>query len=203
KTVPSLVIDGETPHDRARQVLELVARTWARTLNHRPRQKFQGQTRFNIYHEYEPTPEEISRAKAELEERARRQKLAFETLRARQDPIVRPWLDEAVEQLELDGPQGNIRDAIARKPWARILEGVAIYEAKRRAGTLPQGVDARYLLGIIRNRSHDHEGMAIAERLWALRLEARDRVFDSLWAKHDACMKTLDEPKDRLRRCID
>jgi hypothetical protein len=44
---------------------------------------------------------------------------------------------------------------------------------KRTAGTLPDGVDARYLLGIVRNVHHRHEAEPITEALIRERLSHR------------------------------
>lgn len=64
--------------------------------------------------------------------------------------------------------------------------GVAIYDGKVRASTLPEGVDVRYLLGIVRNIAHEREGLAIAKALWNERINAREFVFDSLIRKRDS-----------------
>ncbi len=53
------------------------------------------------------------------------------------------------------------------------VDGVASFEAKRRVGTLPDGVDARYVLGIVRNLSERREGVAVAEKLLRARLDPR------------------------------
>ena len=57
----------------------------------------------------------------------------------------------------------------------------------RTVGTLPPGVDARYLLGIIQNLGNEREGVAIAEELLRARLDARDRMLAPLVdAREDA-----------------
>jgi len=61
----------------------------------------------------------------------------------------------------INDPEGNIRSAIARYPLGAIVNGIAIFQGKRDARTLPDGVDARYLLGIVKNVSANNEGLKI------------------------------------------
>lgn len=203
QSAPPIVIDGATRRERARQMLELQATTWARTLNHRPRADRGGRSRFDLYRDADPSDEDVARAREALRARAREQQRAHETRRARQDPFVRSTLDETFDRLQLPDPEGNIRNAIARYPLPRIIEGIAIFDGKREAGTLPDGVDARYLLGIVHNLAADAEGMAIAERLWDLRLQARDRIFAPLLAEHDVVQREHVDVDERVRVIID
>jgi hypothetical protein len=66
------------------------------------------------------------------------------------------------ERLELLDPERYIRLAIGRYPLDAIVDAIAIFEGKRLARTLPEGADARYLLGIVRNVAAKHEGEQIA-----------------------------------------
>ncbi|MGH7336099.1 MAG: hypothetical protein ACREI7_00855 [Myxococcota bacterium] len=203
QVAPPVVIDAPEKHERARQVLELQARTWARTLNHRPRDDHHGRSRFDLYKDAVPSAEDVERAREALVARAREHELAHETCRARHDPIVARVLDDAFTRLGLDDPQRHLRNAIARYPLERIVEGIATFEGKRSANTLPAGVDARYLLGIVRNLAHEHEGMAIAMRLWDLRLQARDHVFSPLRAEQDLLQRQHGAADERLRVFVD
>ena len=80
------------------------------------------------------------------------------------------------------------RDAIACYPRDAIIDAIAIFSGKRTAGTLPDGVDARYLLGIVRNLHHCHEAEPITEALIRERLSARDRFLAPLVAERDAIL---------------
>ncbi len=150
RSIPALDLHTNNPHDLARQVLGFVVQTCARIYNHRPRADRGGRSRVELYNE-PITAEQIDKARAALEERRKKQERARTTLAARQDPIVRALLDDAFARLALLDPEGHIRVAIARYPLDVVVDGIAIFEAKRRVGTLPAGVDARYLLGIVRN----------------------------------------------------
>ena len=71
------------------------------------------------------------------------------------------------------------------------MDGIAIFDGKRLAKTLPQDAGGRYLLGIVRNVAAKTEGEHIARTLFQLRLEARDTMLRSLiTARQVVCAKT-------------
>lgn len=196
RSIPALDLHTNNPHDLARQVLGFVVQTCARIYNHRPRADRGGRSRVELYNE-PITAEQIDKARAALEERRKKQERARTTLATRQDPIVRALLDDAFARLALLDPEGHIRVAIARYPLDVVVDGIAIFEAKRRGGTLPAGVDARYLLGIVRNIGDEREGIAIADELLRARLDARDRMLAPLVLARDAAR--IDVPDVRRR----
>jgi hypothetical protein len=202
QAVPALDLRGTTPHELAAQVLELVAQTWARTLNHRPRADRGGRSRVDLYNE-PITAEQIDAARAALEERRKKQELARRTASARQDPRVRALLDAAFQRLALLDPDAHLRSAIARYPLDVIADGLAIFEGKRRVGTLPPDVDARYLLGIVRNLGDEREGIAIAEELLRVRLDARDHMLAPLVRARDAARTDTPDVRERVLRFVD
>jgi hypothetical protein len=202
QSVPPLEIAAGSLREQARQILVLVAQTWARTLNHRPRRDRGGRSRVELYGET-PTDEQIAQARAALEERCRKQQLARETLKARQDPVVRALLDEAFARLTLADPEGHIRVAIARYPVECVVDGIAIFEAKRAANTLPDGVDARYLLGIVRNLGNEREGLAIAVALLRARLDVRDRLLAPLVLALQAARSATRDGRELVLRFVD
>ena len=201
--VPLIAIAAASPKDLARQILELVTQTWARTLNHRPRANRGGSSRVEIYQTEAPTPEQVEQAQAALAERCKKQELAQKTLKARQDPVARAILDEAFARLRLEDPQGNIRSAIARYPLEAIVSGIATFEGKRAARTLPVGVDGRYLLGIVRNIAQQDEGLQIAEALLRARLDARDRLLTPLQKSLGSLLELIADPVERLKALAD
>jgi hypothetical protein len=202
QTVPPLDLRGQTPRELAAQVLKLVAQTWARTLNHRPRTDRGGRSRVDLYNE-SVTAEQIDTARTALEERRKKQELARRTALARQDPRVRALLDEAFQRLDLLDPEAHLRAALGRYPLDAIVDGLAIFEGKRRVGTLPAGVDARYLLGVVRNLSDEREGIAIAEELLRGRLHARDHMLAALIEACDATRAELPDIRGRVLHFVD
>jgi len=203
QTVPLIAIAAMAPKELGRQILELIVQTWARTLNHKPRTDCGGCSRVQIYQTETPTPEQIGQARAALEERCKKQELARETLKARQDPVARGILDDAFARLGLDDPEGNIRSAIARYPLEAIVSGIATFEGKRAARTLPDGVDGRYLLGIVRNIAQQNEGLQITEALLRARLDARDRLLAPLPKSLDSLCQLVKDPIERLKAVTD
>ncbi len=202
-TAPPFEVSAGTPRELAAQILDLVVTTWARTLNHRPRVNRGGLSRVELYEQHKPTPEQIEQAREALEERRRKQEKALETRRARQDPVARKLLDSAFERIGLLDPESNIRSAIARYPLDAIIAGIATYEGKRDAGTLPDGVDARYLRGIVRNIAHQDEGIHISHRLLQRRLEARDLALTFLEAERDTVLQHTSDGTDRVKTFVD
>jgi hypothetical protein len=200
QTAPPLVVHGRTDEELARAILALFLTVWARATNHRPRNDRRGRTRVQLYADELPTDEQIIAAKAALEERRRLQELAFRTRQARLDPIVRALLDEAFDRLGFDDPTGNVRDAIAGYPYNIVLAGIATFEGKRDAGTLPADAGPRYLLGIVKRIAERNEGLAIAERLWRMRLAAQDRALTSL---EEARRATTGTAREQVRAFVD
>ncbi len=200
QTAPPLVVSGTTDRELAQAVLVLILTVWARAANHRPRNDRRGRSRVQLYRGEVPTDEQIAAAKAALEARRRLQMLAARTRAARLNPVVRALLDDAFVRLDLTDPTGHTKDAIARYPHDAVIAGLATFEGKRRAGTLPPGVGPRYLLAIVRNIAGRDEGLATAEALWRLRLDARDRALVAL---DDARRLTVGSPEDRVRAFVD
>ena len=185
QVLPDLTLDTRLGHHSlATALLRIVAQVWGRTTNHRPRKDRDGRSRVDLYSD-QPSEEQIEQARRELRETADRQERARRTLEARRRPDVLLLLDTQFARLGLLDPERHIRIAIAGHPFDAIVDGIAIFEGKRIAKTLPDGVDARYLLGIVRNIAAQAEGEHIARRLFALRLEARDTMLAALVAARD------------------
>ena len=200
---PDIVLDTTSDRELARQALTLVVLSWARTLNHRPRDGEDDRSRVRRYDEYTPTPEEVEAARVALAERLRKQELARLTRKARLDPITRQMLDQAFDRLDLLDPDGAIRDAIAGYPLDAVLAGLAIFETKRERGTLPDDVGGLYLKGIVRNIADEDEGIAFAEKLWQARRNAGDLVLSRLDERREHYELEAADPMDLVRRFID
>jgi hypothetical protein len=200
---PNLAIRATTLEELAREVARLCVTTWARAVNHRPRADRNGKSRTQLYRDAKPTPEEIAKARDALQERQRKQEKARENRARAMDPVVRAALDAAFERLELADPDGHLRVAIARWPLDAVLAGIAIYEGKRRADTLPEGADARYLRGIVKNLSEETEGWQIAERLLRERLAARDLALTHLDAQREHIEEDAPDPEALIKAFVD
>lgn len=183
--VPPIEIDTREPAALARSLAMIVATTFFCVLNRAPRRDRDGNTRVDLYAQ-SVTPAQRQAAKISLRDRIRKQQLARQTRAARLDPTVSALLDDAFERLGLLDPERHLRDAFACYPRDEIIDAIAIFDAKRQHCTLPDGVDARYLLGIARNLHHIHEADAITEALIRERLAARDHFLDSLIRERDA-----------------
>lgn len=207
QTAPPLEVNAATARGIAKQALTLVVKTWARTLNHKPRndRASHGRSRIDIYREEKPSDEQIAAAKSALEARQKMQEKVFQTRLAREDPTKRILLEKHFDRLELADPNGNTKSAIARYPLDAILDGIAIFEAKRAVNTLPDDLssNARYLLGIVSNRAHDDEDRHLIEALIRLRQEARDQLIMPLEAAKTRIARDCLDPRARILRFVE
>ena len=185
--VPPIDLDTRDPDALATSVAHLAATTFFRALNRAPRRDRAGKSRAELY-EPPVTPEQYEAACVALRDRMRKQELARQTRAAHRDPVIAALLDDTFARLGLLDPERHFRDAIACYPRDAIVDAIAIFSGKRTAGTLPDGVDARYLLGIVRNLHHRHEAEPITEALIRERLSARDRFLAPLVAERDAIL---------------
>jgi len=188
QTLPPIVLPAGPPREQARYLAGLVLQAFLRGLNHRPRRDRGGRSRADL-HQERYTPEQVAQARAALEERYRKQRLAQQTLAARQNSETRHYLDKAFHRLQLTDPEGNVRLAIARYPLSTIVDGVAIFETKLRAGRIQPHEPARYLLGIVRRLAEEDDAFELADQLIDERLLARDALLTPLYAVRDAAMK--------------
>lgn len=203
QTVPTLSLDlSQDTRAVARAFLTVVATTWARATNRKPRQDRAGRSRVEPYSD-QVSEDEIAAAREALAELCKKQELARVTREARQRPEVREWLDRHIERLGLLDPERRVRIALGRYPLDALVAGVALFEAKKGAGTLPEGADVRYLLGIVRNVSAQEEGEYFAEALMRLRLEARDLLLAPLVKDREEVCHPSREGVDIVAACVD
>lgn len=203
QAAPPLVVNASTPRDLAKELLRLRVQTWARTLNRRPRKDRDGKNRHDLYNDSAPTDAEIAEARQALEALRRKQEKSRATRLARIDPVVRELLDAAFDRLGLEDPKEHVRSAIARYTLDAVVDGIAIFEGKKAAGTLPANTGARYLLGIVRNVEHVRESTAITESLIRERLSLRDSMLAGLALQLDTVSKTSTEITSELRVLVD
>lgn len=202
QVLPPLTLDTRSdPLTIAVRLLTLIAEVWARTTNHRPRASRATSSRAELYAQT-PTAEQIEQARLALRETLERQERARATLQARRRPDILALLDQAFTELDLLDPERHLRLAIAGYPRAAIVRGIAIFVAKKRAGALPDGVDARYLLGIVKNVSAKTEGEYLAEELFDRRTAMRDAILAPLIVERDALRAEGDLAKS-IATCVD
>jgi len=199
--LPPIVLNTHNPRQLALDVVRLVAEAFARGINLRPRRDRNGKSRKQLNCDGAPVSKE-QRAAAEQALRARlhKQEQARLTREARQDPLVRDLLDREFQRLDLEDPERHFRNAIARYAQDTIVDSIAIYTGKQRAGTLPPTADARYLLGIAKNVDHVHESDAIVDAMIQIRVEAHDAMLATLIQRRDA---TLGDVQSLLRIFVD
>jgi hypothetical protein len=202
-TLEGLSLDTSSRHELARSFLRGLVTVWGRTINHRPRPDRAGKSRVELLDE-QPTPEQVEQARKALHERLREQEKRRQTEAARQNPVVRQTLSAAYDRLHLEDPCGHELTATARYPLEAVVEAIAIFEGRRRAGTLPEEKStAGYLRGIARNIAEEREGWEIALALWDARVAAGDLVARQLNLQRSAFAAAVPEPEKLTKIYID
>jgi hypothetical protein len=184
--VPPIRLECGDPRQLARQVLELVVTTWARTLNQRPRRDRGGRSRVQLYHSEQPDAEKRCATREMAREYLQRRRARAQSAR-KERCLQRMLAAQAFLELDLGEPEGRLAWAVARYPLDAIVAGRATYEAKQAAKTLPEFSDrenrARYFHAIVRNIAEEEEGLHVAERLLLRRREAHACVLRRLEAR--------------------
>lgn len=206
QTMPPLEISAETPRQLARRIVELTVQAWARTLNHRSQSTRGGASRVQRYRRGQATRRR-RRARRLLRKRA----VAHCGPRSSSPAAsVLTWIQAAYQRLGVVDPTGRIARAMARYPIDAILGGVATYEGKRDAGTLPDNISehpgscgARYLLGLVRTVANFDEGVAISRALWGTRRLMRGEIIDRLARRHAAILASPETRSAALARLVD
>lgn len=201
-TLEGLVLRGDSNKTLAASYLRNLVTAVGRAINHRPRADRDGRSRVDLLGDL-PTPEEVDQARQALVERLRKQEEARRTEAARQDPVVRATIADAYQRLGLDDPGGHLLTATARYPLDAVVEAIAIFEGRRRAGTLPDQADARYLLGIAHNITTEREGWEIAMALWDARVAAGDALARHLQRQRDDIDDRGAQPVDLVKAYVD
>ncbi len=181
QTAPPLVVDGDTPRERARSFLALLVTVWAWARNHRPRRRLGGRSPANVYVNRRATPEQVEQARQWLAELKRRAEQSRTTAERRTDPARRELIREALQRHGIDDPTANLELSIAGYGIEAILQGIATFDAKVACRTLPPDADpGRYFAGIVRNTDTRLELERFADSLLELRLRHRQLTLDPL-----------------------
>ena len=193
QSMPALDIQGDNDREMARAVLRTILTAWYRGRNGRPRKRLKGRTPAQVFLEDGPTPGQVAELKEWLKELLRRQDAIRLTREARLDPVRIGLLKKGLAELDIPDPDDRLAKGLACFSRDAIIRGLAIFEAKRDKGTLPQDPhsDGAYLGGIISNKHTQLELERVEVHLMKQRLRARDlsldpltRVAERLRAKH-------------------
>lgn len=185
QTLPSpLLVNGDNDQDIAASIIELVSRAYFLGRNGRPTSRLGGRTPADSYMDACPTEEQIEDAKQWILELRRREEVARTTRLRRTDPIRRELLRTELARLGIDDPKDKIALSLAGYSMDAIVTGIAIFEAKRQRGTLPEDcLPDRYLGGIIRNVEEREFIERTARKLLELRLGVNDKQLAPLRAQ--------------------
>jgi hypothetical protein len=182
QAMPTLDIKGGNDREMARAVLQTILTAWHRGRNGRPRRRLKGRSPAQVFFEDGPTPEQVAELKPWLEELLRRQDAIRLTRDARLDPVRIGLLKKGLAELGIPDHDDRLAKGLACFSRDAIMRGLAIFEAKRDKGTLPQEshLDGAYLGGIIANKHTQLELERVEVHLMKQRLRARDLSLDPL-----------------------
>jgi hypothetical protein len=193
--MPALLIEGQTPREKARSILELVFTAWARGRNGRPRKKLGDKSPADFYRDAQPTNQEAQAAKDWIQELQRRQAQLRRTREARADPAKLELLRQGLADLGIPDPDGRLALRLAYYSRDAIVLGLSTFKAKQIKGTIPDdALPGRYLGGIIRNADEKIELELISEFLITNRELLRDLSVANLAAQaHQLRSQPLDQ----------
>ena len=197
-----LVVDGDTPREKARSVLRLVFEAWCRGRNGKPRKKLKEKTPAETYMQARPTPEEVERARAWIADQKRRQDKFQETREARQDPVRLHMLHSGLAELGIPDPEGRLAVALACYSIDAMGRGLSTLKAKQTCGSVPPDADlGRYLGGIIRNLHTRLEANDVSQDLFERRLKLGDVTLAPL----QCALEDLQDlaPAEKAKTCVD
>jgi len=202
--LPAILVGGQNSREMAQRVLELVFIAWARGRNGRPRKKLGKLSPSAFYRSANPTAEEVAEAKALVQDLLRRQEQMRRTREERADPVKLEFLRHALAGLGIDDPGDRLALSLAYYSRDAIVDGLSIYQAKQKLGTLPpNALPGPYLGGIIRNAHDQAESTVIAE----LHLQNRERLQDlslrTLLEQAADLQLAIQRPDRLMLACID
>ena len=202
RVMPALCFDTREPRVLARRIIEVLVECWARTLNHRPRRDRGGRSRVQLYREGRPPQPAQDAARMHLRARGARCRRGRRA-RPRRAAALGSFVGDALARLGVADPDGSLCTALLGHPCDSVLAGLATYEGKLAAGTLPEDADGRYLLGVVRRIAEADEGMYIADALWRTRVEARAHALSALAERERAITAANQDIGARVACLID
>ena len=204
QSLPDITLSGDSPRELARCVLHLVASAWARGRNGRPRRNLGGKSPAEAYLAAKPSPEEVAKARREIEELRRKQEAIRRTREERANPIKLAFLRQALADLGIADPDHRLAVSLAYFPLDSIVDAIGIFQTKRQLGTIPEDADpGRYLRGIIRKRTECDELTLAAEFHLKNRLRLRDLSLQRLVRQEQKLQLLCSGPEQLLTRFLD
>lgn len=177
QTRPRLEINAGDQRALAREVLWLVVQCWARTLNHRPRRRRGGRSRVALWQAAAPHSDHVYAATVAIAQRMERQGRHRAGRRRSTSRGGYDFVAQQLAQMGIEDRDGLVIRALGDHPFEAVLAGLATFQGKYAAGTLPEDADGRYLIGIVRRIAEHDEGVHIAEALWRTRSTAREHLL--------------------------
>jgi len=194
--------DGLSEKQLACRVLQYTLYAYCAGRNFTPRKRLHHKTPAQTYADTQVPEEDKARVKEVLKDLSRRVREQAAADRRRCAPATLQLLTESFPDLGLADPKDCYIPAAAGYGLDAATEAIAIFKAKKDAGTLPEDHHERYFLGIARNVAFRNEDQITYERLLDLRAKAGDLVLKPL-VKHDIELATSLAPSDYRAAALD
>ncbi|MBM4355105.1 MAG: hypothetical protein FJ109_15195 [Deltaproteobacteria bacterium] len=194
--------DGLSEKELACRVLQYILYAYCAGRNFTPRKRLHHKTPAQAYADTRVPDEEKARVKEILKDLSRRVQEQAAADRRRCAPATLQLLTDSFPDLGLTDPKDTYIPSAATYGLDAASEAIAIFRAKKEAGTLPEDHHERYFLGITRNVAFRNEDQITYERLLDLRAKAGDLVLKPL-VEHDADLRSSLAPSDYRAAALD
>lgn len=157
------VVDTSSPEQIALSVAHAVTRAYSQGRNHRPRRS-DGRTPYELFRDADASPEEVAAQVERLRAIKERLDARAAAEAARCDPRFRATVEAAFTRFGFTD-DGDVGASLMRLSLQAVQNAIAIYAAKRDAGTLKPDAGLRYFAGIARNCQSEIDLRLIEEHL--------------------------------------
>ena len=180
KMPPIYIPEGLQEKELAQLVLWYVLFAYSAGRNQTPRRRLKGRTPAQAFEDAAISEEQKAQAREQLRELRRRIEEQEAANRRRCAPALKQLLTDFFTENGLDDPNERYIAQIGSYGLEAALEAMAVFLAKKEAGTLPKSNHERYLLGIARNVAYRREDQRTYGHLLDLRAKAGDLVLEPL-----------------------
>jgi hypothetical protein len=191
KMPPIYIPEGLGEKQLAQLVLWYVLFAYSAGRNQTPRRRLKNRTPAQSFEDAAITDEQKAQAREQLRELRRRVEEQEAANRRRCAPALKQLLTSFFADNGLDDPRDRYIHQIGAYGPEAALEAMAVFLAKKEAGTLSAKNHERYLLGIARNVAYRREDQRTYSHLLDLRAKAGDLVLESLIEHNEELRRNL------------
>ena len=189
KMPPIYIPEGLSEKEMAQRILWYVLFAYSAGRNQTPRRRLKRKTPAQAFADTAVSEEEQAQARERFLELKRQIEEQEAVNRRRCAPAVRQLLVKHFEEHDLEDPRNRYVPQIGGYGPEAALEAIAVFLAKKEAGTLPERNHERYMLGIARNVAYRREDERTYQYYVDLRAKAGDLILRPL-IRHDEQLRS-------------